>query len=341
MAAKVRGAYYGEEVMRLQRGRHEVKLMVRYPEQERRSLARFDDIYVDPGDGIKRPITELAKLRIVRGYSEINRLNQRRSITVTADVDEARANAAQVTADLQRTFIDDLLKRYPHVSVRWEGQQEQTTESIQRLVVALLAMFVLLTLEFNSYGQPAIVMSVIPFGLVGALWGHVFMGLPLTLFSVLGLVALTGVVVNDSIVMVDFINARFRSGMPLREALIESGPRRFRPVLLTSLTTVAGMLPLLTERSFQAQVLIPMATSLCFGLVFSTVLVLILVPVLYRLYAEFVMGVRWESGDDRGSGADGGSADRSVTGQVPSSPVRPEFEAGRAAAVIPTATEAS
>ncbi|RMG36734.1 MAG: efflux RND transporter permease subunit [Planctomycetota bacterium] len=341
VAAKVRGAYYGEEVMRLQRGRHEVKLMVRYPEQERRSLARFDDIYVDPGDGIKRPITELAKLRIVRGYSEINRLDQRRSITITADVDEARANAAQVTADLQRTFIDDLLRRYPHVSVRWEGQHEQTIESIQSLflglVVALLAMFVLLTLEFNSYGQPAIVMSVIPFGLVGALWGHVFMGLPLTLFSVLGLVALTGVVVNDSIVMVDFINARFRSGMPLREALVESGPRRFRPVLLTSLTTVAGMLPLLTERSFQAQVLIPMATSLCFGLVFSTVLVLILVPVLYRLYAQYVMGVVWEGPADGTGGSPSRAVEDGVSGERPEVPRRERLGAGRAAAVIPAA----
>jgi HAE1 family hydrophobic/amphiphilic exporter-1 len=150
--------------------------------------------------------------------------------------------------------------------------------------VAMLATFVLLTVEFTSYGQPLVVMAVIPFGIVGAIWGHAFMGLPLTLFSILGLVALTGVVVNDSIVLVDFINARIRSGTPLREAVLEAGQRRFRPVLLTSMTTIAGLLPILNEKSFQAQLVIPMATSLCFGLLLSTLLVLVLVPTFYLVY---------------------------------------------------------
>ena len=283
VARTVRAAYYGEEVMRLQRGRHEVKLMVRYPPAERRSLARLDNIRIDAGDGVQRPITELADIRVERGYSEINRVDQRRSITITADVDESRANASRVVADLKTDFMPGLLAQYPSLKVRWEGQQEQTVESMQSLfiglVVALLATFVLLTLEFTSYALPLIVMAVIPFGMIGALWGHAIMQLPLTLFSVLGLVALTGVVVNDSIVLVDFINAHVRSGeMTLDQAVVEAGRRRFRPVLLTSLTTVAGLLPILTETSFQAQILIPMATSLCFGLLLATFLVLLLVP---------------------------------------------------------------
>ena len=157
--------------------------------------------------------------------------------------------------------------------------------------VALLAMFILLTVEFNSYGKPLVVMAVIPFGIVGAILGHAFMGLPLTLFSMLGLVALTGVVVNDSIVLVDFINLRIRSGVPLETAVVEAGQRRFRPVLLTSLTTVVGLLPILTETSFQAQLLIPMATSLCFGLMLSTLLVLVLVPTFYLIYGR-TFGIR-------------------------------------------------
>ena len=289
IARTVRASYYGEEVMRLQRGRHEVKLMVRYPEEDRRSLAKFSDIRVDAGDGIQRPITELAEVKVSRGYSEINRINQRRSITISADLNETEANAKEIVGALQAEFMPDLLKRYPGLQIRWEGQQEQDTESVQSLMVgfavAMLATFVLLTVEFTSYGQPIVVMAVIPFGIVGAIWGHAFMGLPLTLFSILGLVALTGVVVNDSIVLVDFINARIRSGTPLREAVLEAGQRRFRPVLLTSMTTVAGLLPILNETSFQAQLVIPMATSLCFGLLLSTLLVLVLVPTFYLVYA--------------------------------------------------------
>ncbi|MBT5017383.1 MAG: efflux RND transporter permease subunit [Planctomicrobium sp.] len=295
VARTVRAAYYGEEVMRLQRGRHEVKLMVRYPEEDRESLASLDEIRVDSGDGIRRPITELANVSVSRGYSEINRIDQRRSITVSADLDGSKGNSKEIINDLKAKFIPQLLKEYPSLRIRWEGQQEQDTESMGSLkiglAVAMFATFVLLTMEFNSYGQPLIVMSIIPFGIIGAIWGHAIMGLPLTLFSMLGLVALTGVVVNDSIVLVDFINARVRAGVALKEAAIEAGQRRFRPVLLTSLTTVAGLLPILTEKSFQAQLVIPMATSLCFGLLFATALVLLLIPTFYVMYAN-VFGVK-------------------------------------------------
>ncbi|MEZ6123355.1 MAG: efflux RND transporter permease subunit [Planctomycetaceae bacterium] len=295
IARTVRSAYYGEEVMRLQRGRHEVKLMVRYPEAERNRLSGLADIRVDGGDGIQRPMTELADVQVTRGYSEINRVDQRRSITVSADVNEKVAVAKDIVMTMQSKFVPGLLKKYPNLKVRWEGQQEQDTESVGSLFVgmgvALLAMFVLLTVEFNSYGQPLVVMAVIPFGIVGAVWGHAAMGLPLTLFSILGMVALTGVVVNDSIVLVDFINSRVRSGIPLPVAVLEAGQRRFRPVLLTSLTTVVGLLPILSEKSLQAQLVIPMATSLCFGLMLSTALVLILVPALYLLYGT-VFGVK-------------------------------------------------
>lgn len=294
IARTVRASYYGEEVMRLQRGRHEVKLMVRYPEEDRKSLARFDDIRVDGGDGVQRPITELAEVSVSRGFSEINRIDQKRSITISSDINENEGNAKEIVANLQTEFMPDLMKKYPSLRVRWEGQQEQDSESVRSLGIglgiALIAMYVLLTMEFKSYGQPMVVMAIIPFGIVGAVLGHWLMGLPLTLFSTLGLVALTGIVVNDSIVLVDFINNAVRSGTPLNQAVLDAGARRFRPVMLTSLTTIAGLSPILLETSFQAQLVIPMAASLCFGLVTSTVLVLVLVPTYYNLYAK-VFGV--------------------------------------------------
>ena len=292
IARTVRASYYGEEVMRLQRGRHEVKLMVRYPAEDRQSLATLDEIRVDAGDGVQRPLTELAELNVTRGYSEINRINQRRSITISADVIENKANAEDIVKDINETFLNQQLADNPWLTVRWEGRQEQRSESIGSLFagmgIALVVMYVLLTIQFTSYIQPAIVMGVIPFGFVGAIWGHAIMNIPLTLFSMLGLVALTGVVVNDSIVLVDFINARIRAGVPVSDAILESGTRRFRPVLLTSMTTIAGLLPILTETSFQAQVVIPMAVSLCFGLSLATLLVLVLVPTFYSIYAGIV-----------------------------------------------------
>ncbi len=284
----VRNVYYGAEVMRLQRGRHEVKLMVRYPPEERHSLADFREIRVRTQDGSERPITELAEINVERGFSEINRVDQKRSITITADLDEKKTDAESIISGLQASFVPELQKRFPAVTLKWEGQREQSRESVGSLMigfgVALLLMFVLLVLQFRSYVQPLIILAIIPFGMIGALWGHAIMGLPLTLFSMFGLVALAGVVVNDSIVLIDFINLRVRDGMPAKEALAEAGRRRFRPVMLTSMTTIAGLFPLLLERSFQAQLLIPMATSLAFGLMLATMLVLILVPVFYQVY---------------------------------------------------------
>jgi hydrophobic/amphiphilic exporter-1 (mainly G- bacteria), HAE1 family len=290
LAGTIRASYYGEEVMRLQRGRHEVKLMVRYPQEERRSFATLDEIRVTGPDGVKRPIEELADITVDRGYSEINRLDQKRSISVVADIDVAKSSltSGQITADMEQRLMPGLLAEFPLVRVRWEGQREQTNESLQSLftgfVVALFAMFVLLTMEFKSYFQPLLIIFVIPFGCAGAVFGHAIMGMPLTLFSMFGLVALSGVVVNDSIVLIDFINHRIREGHPLRESLREAGCLRFRPVLLTSVTTIGGLLPLLLETSFQAQFLVPMATSMAFGLATTTFLVLILVPVMYSFF---------------------------------------------------------
>ena len=304
LADTVRASYFGAEVMRLQRGRHEVKLMVRYPDDERRSLANFDQVRVRGNDGAEYPITELADIEITRGASEINRVDQLRSITVSSDLNEQveGANAKEIVADLKENFFGVSLfsEKYPNVRVRWEGQEAESRDSIRSLMIglglAMIGMYILLTIQFTSYLQPILIMMIIPFGCIGAIAGHFWLGLPVTMFSLFGLVALTGVVVNDSIVLIDFINQRMADGMPLHDAIIDAGRRRFRPVLLTSVTTVAGLTPILLETSLQAQFLIPMAASLSFGIMTSTILVLILVPSFYCIMdIVFKIGPRAET----------------------------------------------
>ncbi|MFK7770132.1 MAG: efflux RND transporter permease subunit [Mariniblastus sp.] len=297
LATAIRGGYFGEEVMRLQRGRHEVKLMVRYPKDARKNMQDFERIRIRDNEGIERPLLEVAEVIQRRAYSKINRLNQRRSVTVSASVDAKKANAREIIAEMKSTFVPQLVKDYreeydANLSLNWEGEQAQNEESTYSMFIgffiALLCMFVLLTLQFRSYLQPLIILAIIPFGWLGAILGHALIQLDLTLFSFFGLIALTGVIVNDSIVLVDFINRRVREGVPLFDALMSAGKRRFRPIMLTSFTTVAGLFPMLLETSLQAQVLIPMAASLVFGLITGTLLILILVPVFYSLYGSML-----------------------------------------------------
>ena len=288
LARTVRGAYYGEEVMRLQRGRHEVKLMVRYPEDERQSLHQMNEIRVQTTEGDEVPLPVLAEVTARRGYSTIRRVDQQRAVSITANVDETRGNALEIAQDLRQGVLADLQQQYPSVRQQWEGQQEQTRRSFHSLMIGLalsvFGIFALLTLEFTSYSLPLIILAVLPFGLIGSVLGHLLLGHPLTLFSLFGAVTLSGIIANDSIVLVDFITRRLSEGVPLKEALLDSGRRRFRPVMLTTLTTVAALLPILAERNTQAQVIIPMAISISFGLLVATLWILVLVPVLFSLY---------------------------------------------------------
>jgi multidrug efflux pump subunit AcrB len=324
LSETIRAAFYGAEVMRLQRGRHEVKLMVRYPENERKSIADFREIRVRTSDGDELPIGELAEITPARGYSEINRLDQKRAITVTASLDETKANASGISSELQAGFMAGLIEKYPNIRVSWEGQQQETQESFFSLLIgfslALMVMYLLLVIEFRSYFQPLLVLTIIPFGIIGAVYGHALMGLPLTLFSMFGLVSLTGVVVNDSIVLLDFINHRVRDGVPINQALMEAGTRRLRPVFLTSITTVAGLYPMLRETSFQAQVLIPMATSLAFGIIMSTFLVLFLVPTLYWFYLSISRAFGFDPAEIPTGESMGIKPDESI------SPASPDFQ---------------
>ena len=297
LATSMRAGFYGEEVKREQRGRHEVKLMVRYPADAREDMEEFEKIRIQDNDGIERPLLDVATPILEPSPSKINRLNQRRSVTISAEVDADKANAAQIIEEMKVGFLPDLIKKYrdkydAKLSVNWEGEAAQNIESVDSMkkgfIVAMLAMYVLLTLQFRSYLQPMIILAIIPFGVLGAILGHAIMQIDLTLFSFFGLIALTGVVVNDSIVLVDCINREIRRGLPMFDALVSAGRRRFRPIMLTSFTTVAGLSPMLFETSLQAQVLIPMAVSLVFGLITGTLLILLLVPIFYFFYGTLL-----------------------------------------------------
>jgi multidrug efflux pump subunit AcrB len=294
LGRQVRQAFYGEEAQRIQRGRDDVRVMVRYPEAERTSVEALESMRVRTPAGAEIPFSVAGTAEIDRGYASITRVDRRRALNVTADVDETRANATEILNTLERSFLPALVSRYPGLRYEYEGEQKEQRDTLRQLQVgfsfALIVIYALLAIPFRSYVQPLIVMSAIPFGVIGAVWGHVIMGSGLTVLSYFGIVALTGVVVNDSLVLVDFINRRYRGGMPLQQAIREAGVVRFRPILLTSLTTFVGLLPLLMERSVQAQFLIPMATSLAFGVLFTTLVILIIVPVAY-LILEDIRGV--------------------------------------------------
>lgn len=287
LARQVRQAFYGEEAQRIQRGRDDVRVMVRYPIDERRSIGDLENMRIRTATGGEVPFSSVAVATLGRGYSSITRVDRQRSINVTADVDPQKGNAQEVLSKLKADVLPTLLADYPGVRFSFEGEQREQRESMQSLargfLFALIVIYALMAIPFRSYIQPLIVMSIIPFGIVGAIWGHLIMGLNLTILSMFGLVALTGVVVNDSIVLVHFINKRREKDMTVADAVREAGLARFRPIILTSATTFAGLTPLLLEKSMQAKFLVPMAVSLGFGVVFATFITLVIVPSVYLI----------------------------------------------------------
>jgi multidrug efflux pump subunit AcrB len=291
LARQVRQAFYGEEAQRIQRGRDDVRIMVRYPQDQRRSLANLENMRIRTPSGGEVPFSLVAEAEKGRGYASIRRVDRRRTINVTTDIDNEQGNAAEVLADLKANVLPGILADYPDVSYTFEGEQREQAETMGGLArgfgYALLLIFALMAIPFKSYIQPLIVMSVIPFGIVGAIWGHIIMRLDLTILSMFGVVALAGVVVNDSIVLVHYINARRAEGVPLGQAVRAAGVARFRAILLTSVTTFAGLTPLLLERSVQAKFMVPMAVSLGFGVVFATFITLMIVPVSYMILEDF------------------------------------------------------
>jgi multidrug efflux pump subunit AcrB len=299
LGRQLRGAFFGAEALRLQRGRNEVKVMARYPEAERQSLRDLEGMRIRTPQGGEIPLTAAAWIDQGRGFSEINRTDRKRVINVSASVDSQQANAQEILADLRSGILQTLAHDYPGLSFNLEGEEKERRESMDSMktgfLLALLAIFALLAIPFRSYSQPLLIMAAIPFGVVGAIAGHLIMGYNLSILSMFGIVALSGVVVNDSLLLIDRINTNRREvGVDIQRAVLDAGQRRFRPILLTSLTTFFGLAPMILETSVQAQFLIPMAISLGFGILFATGITLLLIPALYVVLEDVrgMLGLR-------------------------------------------------
>jgi len=290
LARQVRAAFFGAEAVRQQRGRDEVRVYVRLPLDERQSLYNVEELIVRTPMGGEMPLSQAAVVTRGQAYTIIKRTDGRRNISVTADVADEDANANDINAQIVQRELPQLLADFPGLSYSLGGEQERQAETMGALglgfILALIVMFSMLAVVFRSYAQPILVMSAIPFGMVGAVWGHVVMGFSLSLMSMMGLVALSGVVVNDSLILIVSINRFREEGMSTWEAVVAGGARRFRPILLTSLTTFFGLAPMILETSVQARFLVPMAVSLGFGVLAATLIMLLIVPCAYIILED-------------------------------------------------------
>jgi multidrug efflux pump subunit AcrB len=286
LARQVRAAFYGVEAQRIQRDRDEIKVMVRYPREERQSIGNLESMFIRTPLGDEVPFTSVAEINLQQSYSKLIRTNGKRMVEVTANAQKDIVQPGKIVDEiLNQGFADELRSRYPSVSIELGGGSRMEEELLSQLLytagMALFVIYALMAVPLRSYLQPVIIMGVIPFGMIGALVGHMVVGLPFSALSLFGIVALAGVVVNDSIIMVDFINKSAEEGIDIISGALKAGTARFRAIMLTSLTTFFGLLPMLLERSLTAQFVIPMAVSLGFGILFSTVITLLLIPCLY------------------------------------------------------------
>ncbi len=289
LANQVRQAFFGFEVQRVQRDRDEVRVIVRYPESERSSLDNLQSMQIRAPNGVSVPFSSVAEATMGRGFTTIKRVQRKRALNVLADVNKETADVEAIKTDIQ-AFSNSLTARYPGIRITMEGEAREQASSFGSLktglLYVLLAVYTLLAIPFRSYLQPLMVMVVIPFGVVGGILGHLIMGMNLSVMSYMGMLALVGVVVNDSLVLVDYVNRRRREGLAVFDSVRVAGVARFRAVILTSLTTFFGLMPLIFEKSTQAQFLIPMAVSLGFGILFATLVTLVLIPVNYLVLED-------------------------------------------------------
>ena len=292
LARQVRQAIFGAEVQRIQRGRHEVQVYARYPESERNSMDTLDNMWIRLPSGADIPFKQVARIDTKPGISTIHRMKRQRTVNVKANVNKAQVEPGKIIDALQAKLLPKLISKYPSIRYELEGEAKDQADNMELLffgfAMVLLLIYAALAIPLRSYYQPLYIMSAIPFGITGAILGHFITGNALSVLSIIGIIALSGIVVNDSLVLVDDINQRIKSGINKLEAVIHAGERRFRAVILTSLTTFMGLIPLLLERSIQAQFLIPMATSVAFGIIFATSVTLILLPVLFYIMDDII-----------------------------------------------------
>ncbi|MCK4340743.1 MAG: efflux RND transporter permease subunit [Phycisphaerae bacterium] len=296
LATEVRGAFYGLEARTLQRDREDVDIRVRFPEDRRNNIYELEAMRIATPRGGMVPLSEVARIDDAEGTASIRRIDQRRALVVRADVDQSQNNAERIIAEMAPA-VSDLERNHSGLRIAFAGNKRETNKSLVSLrrdfMIAILIIFVMLAGLFKSYVHPLVVLAAVPFGVTGAIVGHYLMGYSMTILSMIGLVALTGIVVNDALILVDFIKKELAAGLPTIEAVISAGRRRLRPIILTSLTTILGLAPLMLEQSFQARFLIPMAISISFGLIFATVLTLVVVPALYLIVEDLRAAAHW------------------------------------------------
>jgi len=291
LAKQIYAGYYGDEAVRLQRGRDDVRIKVRYTADERSRISDLERVRIRTRNGHEVPLMSVADISFAPGYSTMIRTDGMRRVAVSADVDTNKANANEIFSELSSSFFPHLKRRYPRIQVALQGEQKKMRESLGTLFIgyplAVLGIFIIVATMFRSYVQPFVILFTVPFGIIGAVLGHLLFGYDLSIMSIFGMVALTGVVVNDAIVLIERVNENIAEGMPFFDAILNGGARRFRAVFLTSISTVGGLAPLIMETDLQAKFLIPMALSIAAGIAFATVLTLVLVPSLLALLSDF------------------------------------------------------
>lgn len=288
LASQINTAYYGNEAVRIQRGRDDVRVKIRYTGKERGNLSDIRQFRIRTPQGREIPLLSVANIKFASGYSTIRRKNGFRNVSVTADINTKKANASEIFAELSHSFFPDIKAHYPDITISLQGEKKKMRESFSSLLIgfplAILGIFIVIATIFRSYIQPLVILVTVPFGIIGAIIGHLLMGINLTMMSMFGIVALSGVVVNDAIVMIECINENIATGnMSFFEAIKQGGIRRFRAVMLTTISTIVGLLPLIFEKDLQARFLIPMALSIAAGVAFATLLTLILIPSLLAI----------------------------------------------------------
>jgi len=287
VARQIRQAFYGEEVQRIPRDGEDIRVMVRYPEAERKAIANINSMYIRTSDGREVPFSAVATYRVETGYQSIERVDRLRTLEVVADVADDGAAPRAIVESILQNDAPKWLQMYPGLSITMDGELQEEIEFQQAMVylgmLSMLVIFGLMAVAFKSYWQPFLVLTAVPFGLMGAIFGHWILGWQVSMFSIMGVIACAGVVVNDNLVLIDRINNLRSEGMDLESALLQGATDRFRPIILTSVTTFVGLVPIMLETSVQAQFLIPMVVSLSFGVMFATGVTLVLVPALYLL----------------------------------------------------------
>ncbi|MEZ5567807.1 MAG: efflux RND transporter permease subunit [Halioglobus sp.] len=296
LGTQVRHAFFGAEAQRVQRGMDEIKVMVRYPLADRENVNSLNNMVIRTPAGDEVPFETVARLEVKQGLLKATRINYQRAAEVTAEANKQIVEPDEVISDVEKNVMPGLLKKYPGLRYAVSGMAEEEAKMAKSMVIgfalSLFGIYALLAIPTKSYLQPLIIMGVIPFGMIGAIFGHWVTGYPLSMMSLMGVIALSGVVVNDSLILVDFVNKSIASGTERFAAVVEAGMRRFRAILLTSLTTFFGLVPMLLEDSIQAEQMIPMAISLAYGIVFATVITLLLIPSLYMILDD--LGKWWE-----------------------------------------------